>query len=118
MGRRAPLLAVPRTPVRMGIDYEWLATRGKLVDPKYGSCQQRPRVHARSAGAIMDHRGNGAVQIHEAFQHRTVDRSRRVIDNDSKPGITAEVPADNPLGLLLPTLGPLDLRHRRIVPPE
>jgi hypothetical protein len=62
--------------------------------------------------------GTAAIQIHEAFQHRAVDCSRGVIHDDSKPAITTEVSADDQLGLLLPTSGPLDLRHRRIVPPE
>jgi hypothetical protein len=66
----------------------------------------------------MNDHGNGAVQVHEAFQHRAVDRSRGVIHHDSKPAIAAEVWADGPLGLLPPPSGPLDHRHRRIVPPE
>jgi len=40
-----------------------------------------------------------------------------VIHDDSKPGITTEVRSDGPLGLLLPASGPVDRRHRRIVPP-
>jgi len=102
----------------VGVDHEWLATRGQLVDPKYGSLRQRPRVHIESAGAIVDDRGNGAVQIHKAFQHRAVDRSCGVIHDDPKPGVTAEVGADDPLSSVLPAPGPLDLRHRRIVPSE
>ena len=66
----------------------------------------------------MDDRGDNAIQVHEAFQHRAVYRSRGVIYDDSNSAITAEILADDQLGLLLPTSGPPDLRHRRIVPPE
>src|SRR5262249_51300551 len=103
--KRACSPAKPRTPVRVGVDHEWLATRDELVDPKQGSCQQWPRVDIRSARAIVDDRGDNAVQVHNAFRHRAVDRSRWVIHDDPKAGITAEIAADNPLGVLLPTWG-------------
>jgi hypothetical protein len=66
----------------------------------------------------VDDFGDAAVQIHEAFQRCAVDCSRGIIHDNSKPAITAEVSADDQLGLLLPASGPLDLRHGCTVPPE